>query len=55
MLFLTRTTISVPALMGAIMSIGVATSDSTLVVTFAHEELRFPSELDRSGNRSVLT
>jgi multidrug efflux pump subunit AcrB len=36
MLFPTRTTISVPALMGAIMSIGVATSNSTLAVTFAH-------------------
>ena len=40
MLFLTRTTISVPALMGAIMCIGVATSNSILVVTFANDELR---------------
>jgi CzcA family heavy metal efflux pump len=40
MLFLTRTTISVPALMGAIMCIGVATSNSILVVTFANERLR---------------
>jgi multidrug efflux pump subunit AcrB len=40
MLFLTRTTISVPALMGAIMCIGVATSNSILVVTFANEQLR---------------
>jgi multidrug efflux pump subunit AcrB len=40
MLFLTRTTLSVPALMGALMSIGVATSNSILVVTFATEELR---------------
>jgi multidrug efflux pump subunit AcrB len=39
-LFLTRTTISVPALMGAIMCIGVATSNSILVVTFANEQLR---------------
>jgi CzcA family heavy metal efflux pump len=38
-LFLTRTTLSVPALMGAIMSIGVATSNSVLVVTFANERL----------------
>lgn len=36
-LFLTQTTLSVPALMGAIMSIGVATSNSVLVVTFANE------------------
>jgi multidrug efflux pump subunit AcrB len=40
MLFLTRTTISVPALMGAIMCIGVATSNSILMVTFANDELR---------------
>ena len=40
MLFLTRTTISVPALMGTIMCIGVATSNSILMVTFANEQLR---------------
>jgi multidrug efflux pump subunit AcrB len=40
MLFLTRTTLSVPALMGALMSIGVATANSILVVTFAVEQLR---------------
>jgi multidrug efflux pump subunit AcrB len=34
-LFLTFTTMSVPALMGAIMSMGVATSNSVLVITFA--------------------
>ncbi len=38
-LFLTHTSLSVPALMGAIMSIGVATSNSVLVVTFANERL----------------
>jgi multidrug efflux pump subunit AcrB len=38
MLFLTETTISVPALMGAIMSIGVATSNSILLVTFANDQ-----------------
>jgi len=37
MLFITQTTLSVPALMGAIMCIGVATSNSILVVTFANE------------------
>jgi multidrug efflux pump subunit AcrB len=36
-LFITRTTFSVPYLMGAIMSIGVATSNSILLVTFANE------------------
>jgi multidrug efflux pump subunit AcrB len=39
MLFLTRTTLNVPSLMGAVMSIGVATSNSILVVTFAKERL----------------
>ena len=36
-LFLTHTTLSVPALMGAIMCMGVATANSILVVTFAKE------------------
>jgi CzcA family heavy metal efflux pump len=39
MLFLTRTTINVPSLMGAVMSIGVATANSILVVTFAKERM----------------
>jgi CzcA family heavy metal efflux pump len=39
MLFLTHTTVSVPALMGAIMCMGVATANSILVVSFAKEEL----------------
>jgi multidrug efflux pump subunit AcrB len=38
-LFLTFTTISVPALMGAIMSLGVATANSVLVVSFARNNL----------------
>ena len=38
-LFLTHTTLNVPSLMGAIMSIGVATANSILVVTFAKERL----------------
>jgi multidrug efflux pump subunit AcrB len=37
MLFLTGTTLNVPALMGTIMCIGVATSNSVLVITFANE------------------
>jgi multidrug efflux pump subunit AcrB len=39
LLFLTGTTISVPALTGAIMCIGVATANSILLVTFARERL----------------
>jgi len=37
MLFLTETTVSVPSLMGAIMSIGVATANSILLVNFAND------------------
>jgi CzcA family heavy metal efflux pump len=43
-LFLTRTTLSVPALMGAIMCMGVATANSILVVSFAK------SRFDEHGN-----
>ncbi len=38
-LYLTLTTLSVPALMGAIMSLGVATANSVLVVSFARTHL----------------
>jgi multidrug efflux pump subunit AcrB len=37
MLFVTQTTLSVPSLMGAIMSVGVATANSILLVTFAND------------------
>jgi len=43
-LFLTGTTISVPALMGTIMCVGVATANSVLVVSFAKEAF------EQSGN-----
>jgi multidrug efflux pump subunit AcrB len=39
-LFLTATTLSVPAMMGAIMCLGVATANSVLVVTFARNHLQ---------------
>ncbi|OOG46844.1 efflux RND transporter permease subunit [Rhodanobacter sp. C01] len=39
MLFLTGTPLSVPALMGAIMCMGVATANSILVISFAREQL----------------
>ena len=45
-LFITHTTLSVPALMGAIMCMGVATSNSILVVSFATEQMD-------AGNDSV--
>ena len=38
-LFVTRTTLSVPALTGSIMCVGVATANSILVVSFAKEQL----------------
>jgi CzcA family heavy metal efflux pump len=44
MLFVTDTTLSVPALTGAIMCMGVATANSILVVSFARERL------DATGN-----
>jgi multidrug efflux pump subunit AcrB len=39
MLFLSHTTVSVPALTGAIMCMGVATANSVLVVSFARERM----------------
>jgi multidrug efflux pump subunit AcrB len=39
MLFATQTTLSVPALTGAIMCMGVATANSVLVISFAREKL----------------
>jgi multidrug efflux pump subunit AcrB len=39
MLFLTGTSFSIPALMGAIMSVGIVTANSILLVTFANFQL----------------
>ena len=38
MLYITDTALSVPTLMGAIMAVGVASANSILLVTFAHEQ-----------------
>ena len=46
MLFLTHTTVSVPALTGAIMCMGVATANSVLVVSFARDRMT-------AGDRAV--
>src|SRR6202041_3259333 len=43
-LFLTHTTLSVPALMGSIMCMGVATANSILVVSFAKDRLRITGD-----------
>jgi multidrug efflux pump subunit AcrB len=40
MLFLTHTAVSVPALTGAIMCMGVATANSVLVISFARERMQ---------------
>jgi multidrug efflux pump subunit AcrB len=50
MLFLTGTTLSVPALMGSIMCVGVATANSILVVTFANSQ----RELGRDATGAAL-
>ena len=49
-LFLTQSTFSVPSLMGAIMSIGVATANSILLVTFASERM----ELGRNAAEAAV-
>ncbi|MFC6645719.1 efflux RND transporter permease subunit [Granulicella cerasi] len=51
MLFITQTTFSVPSLMGAIMTIGVATANSILMVVFANDErLAGKSQYDAALN-----
>lgn len=52
-LFVTGTTISVPALMGCIMAIGVATSNSILMITFANEQRR-PEFGSRDASAAAL-
>jgi multidrug efflux pump subunit AcrB len=49
MLFATHTTLSVPALTGAIMCMGVATANSILVVSFARERLAHTGDPVRAG------
>ena len=51
MLFFTGTTLNVPSLMGTIMCIGVATSNSILLVTFAAAQMREGTELLPSGGQ----
>jgi multidrug efflux pump subunit AcrB len=47
MLYLTQTHISVPALMGTLMCIGLTTANSILIVTFANQRLK-------AGDRAVV-
>ena len=51
-LFATHTTLSVPALTGAIMCMGVATANSILVVSFARERLEATGDAVKGGDRS---
>jgi multidrug efflux pump subunit AcrB len=53
MLFVTHTTMSVPSLMGAIMSIGVATSNSILLVTFAGAQMQEEGKNSMDAARSA--
>jgi multidrug efflux pump subunit AcrB len=49
MLFFTGTTLSVPALMGALMCVGVATANSILVISFAKERLELHGDSVRAA------
>src|ERR1700729_1278048 len=55
MLFVTQTTFSVPALMGAIMSIGVASANSILMVTFAEERRQEGLDPIKSASEAGFT
>jgi len=54
-LFVTHTTLSVPALMGAIMCMGVATANSILVVSFAKDRLNETGDAIRSAIEAGAT
>ena len=55
MLFLTHTTVSVPALTGAIMCMGVATANSVLVVSFARELMDAGHDASHAASQAGLT
>ena len=54
-LFLTRTTLSVAALMGTIMCMGVATANSILVVAFAKERLMHHGNAMQAASEAGFT
>jgi CzcA family heavy metal efflux pump len=54
-LFFTGTTLSVPALMGAIMCMGVATANSILVVSFAREQMDAHADAARAAVEAGFT
>jgi multidrug efflux pump subunit AcrB len=54
-LFFTHTTLSVPALMGALMCVGVATANSILVISFAKERLVLHGDAVRAAIEAGTT
>jgi len=55
MLFLTRTPLSIPALMGAIMSVGVATANSILIISFANQRFSETKDAIRAALEAGAT
>jgi multidrug efflux pump subunit AcrB len=55
MLFLSHTTLSVPALMGSIMCVGVATANSILVVTFANDQRKVGRDVGGAALAAGMT
>ncbi|PRC93653.1 efflux RND transporter permease subunit [Solimicrobium silvestre] len=55
MLFATHTTLSVPALTGAIMCMGVATANSILVISFARERLQHTGNSTKAALEAGFT
>jgi multidrug efflux pump subunit AcrB len=55
MLFATETTLSVPAMTGAIMCMGVATANSVLVISFARERLAATGNAVRAALEAGVT
>jgi multidrug efflux pump subunit AcrB len=55
MLFLTHTTVSVPALTGAIMCMGVATANSVLMVSFARERMNAGDDARAAASQAGFT
>jgi CzcA family heavy metal efflux pump len=54
-LFVTHTTLSVPALMGAIMCMGVGTANSILMVSFAGERLQHHGDAEQASIEAGFT
>jgi multidrug efflux pump subunit AcrB len=55
MLFLSHTTLSVPAQMGTIMCVGVATANSILVVTFANDQRKVGMDATQAALAAGMT